>query len=363
MLPTNLHLCSGVYGSLKHFRLSRMNRSRRQKCRPQCHQQANKRVSVLQSKRQSFMPTLVKMGSVRDVGNREEVEDDDDGEDDEDGIKYDFLMTFKADGTGENDTIYDTVTFGAPAAHVLGFKKGGLRAMIQRRKKLLDGEHLEDDEENNLSEVQWFYKDEEGAEQGPWNTASMREWYSERFLSDELPCRLATDPPDYWSTLGERFRDTPTAFPEGYGEDALEQARAHRAAAGLDSASKSKGKEELKREAESMTLKIEQRKDLIVCQALSALVLSFSTRLEVVGMRSPEFLQQLVHVGYLFQVESLVSTHGDEQGMLDDFIVAMDALQLAFACLNLEIIRTLKHGKNVKSLPRSEVVWLASRYK
>jgi hypothetical protein len=333
MLPTNLHLCLWRVWKAEKLPLTENDSEAYiadMASAVSTPKQANKRSSFLTGKRQSFLHSaVVKTGPVQGVSGREDAEDDEEGDDDDGGLKHDFHMTFTADGEGANDTIYDTVTFGAPAAHVFGFKKGGLLAMQKKRKKLLDGEHdLDDDEEDDhLATVQWFYKDEEGVEQGPWNTENMRDWYSERFLNDDLPCRLATDPSNHWPTLGERFRDEPSAFPEGYGEYALEEARAARAAAGLDGKDESKGKDEMKREAESMALAIEHRKDLTVCQALSALVLSFSTRLEIVGARSQEFLQQLEHVGYLFQVESLVSTHGDEQGMLDDFIVAMDALQ------------------------------------
>ena len=100
-----------------------------------------------------------------------------------------FQKSFYADGKGENDTVYDTITFGAPAAHVLGFKKGGLRALILKRQKLLSGEHEQESEEDKYTKVQWYYKDEENTEQGPWDTASMREWYKDDFLNPDLLTR------------------------------------------------------------------------------------------------------------------------------------------------------------------------------
>ena len=326
MLPTNLHMCIWRVWKPAELPISTQEVET-------CNAELASVVTVSSHKavkRTSMLKRTSLTGSSRDLAaEKEEGEDDEEEDEEDDGLSHDFHMTFTADGAGHTDTIYDTVTFGAPAAHALSFKKGGLRAMIKRRKKLLDGENDldNDDEEDTLNEVKWFYKDEEGVEQGPWNTEEMRDWYSNRFLNDSLPCRLATDPPDQWISLGDRFKGEAEVFPDGYGEEDLEMARAAAAEADIDSITQAKGRDEMKQEADSMTLSIEQRKDLTVCQALSALVLSFSTRLEIIGSRSAEFLQQLAHVGYLFQVESLVSTHGDEQGMLDDFIVAMDELQ------------------------------------
>ena len=46
---------------------------------------------------------------------------------------------------------------------------------------------------------------------------------------------------------------------------------------------------------------------------------------------SPLFLEQLMEVGFLVHWESLLSTIGDEAGMLEDFIIAIhDANNLLF---------------------------------
>jgi hypothetical protein len=262
---------------------------------------------------------------------------DDDSDDDEETNHghegTNFQKSFYADGKGAHDTVYDTVTFGAPAAHVLGFKKGGLRALLLKRGKLLAGEHEQETENDKYTQVQWFYRDEENAEQGPYDTASMRDWYKQGYFGSNIKTRLETDEADDWIPLEERFPDPELAFPEEYGQEAMKAIRealeeAELAAEfGNDGKKGKKGKDEMRQDAEALNLKIDQRRDLIVCQALSALVLSFGARLEVLGARSDKFLKQLAHVGYLFQVESLVSTHGDEQGMLDDFIEAMKELR------------------------------------
>jgi len=202
-----------------------------------------------------------------------------------------------------------------------------LRALLLKRAKLLAGEHLEESEQIS-TEVRWFYQDDGNDEQGPWDTESMRVWYTDGLLDSKLKTRLSTDQPDDWVPLEVRFPIVEQAFPADYGKEALNTYNESLLAAEFgDGKNKGKkGKDEMRQDAEELTLKIEQRRDLIVCQALSALVLSFSARIEVLGGRSETFLKQLEAVGYLFQVESLVSTHGDEQGMLDDFIEAMKEL-------------------------------------
>ena len=75
------------------------------------------------------------------------------------------------------------------------------------------------------------------------------------------------------------------------------------------------------------------RLDIIMSQALSALVTVFALSLNTIV--HPEvsidtrnfFCEQLETLGYLAQFESLLSTKGDEIGMLEDFVVAVDGLR------------------------------------
>ena len=88
------------------------------------------------------------------------------------------------------------------------------------------------------------------------------------------------------------------------------------------------------------------RHDIVFSQAVTVTVTSFVFRL-LQSFAFPSFLNQLQHVsmatlswyvmmcglqvGFLLHWESLLSTHGDEQGMLEDFIVAVgDINQLTF---------------------------------
>ena len=358
MLPTNLHLCWWKVCQPKQMPVSdsdfeplnMTHASGSVPSTPGRHSRSNTNGMTKSEKRKTMQLTSVgNWGSERDRTESNvssatsassasrlsslTINGDDSDEDEEsnqahssnDGMN--FQKSFYPDGKGENDTVYDTVTFGAPAAHILGFKKGGLRALLLKRAKLLAGEHLEESEQIS-TEVRWFYQDDGNDEQGPWDTESMRVWYTDGLLDSKLKTRLSTDQPDDWVPLEVRFPIVEQAFPADYGKEALNTYNESLLAAEFgDGKNKGKkGKDEMRQDAEELTLKIEQRRDLIVCQALSALVLSFSARIEVLGGRSETFLKQLEAVGYLFQVESLVSTHGDEQGMLDDFIEAMKEL-------------------------------------
>ncbi|KAE9094231.1 hypothetical protein PF010_g17189 [Phytophthora fragariae] len=71
------------------------------------------------------------------------------------------------------------------------------------------------------------------------------------------------------------------------------------------------------------------RFDMCLSQALTALVASFCRQLEY-SLQHPtdrSFLHTIESIGFLFQVESLLSTQGKEIGMLEDFFAAVDALK------------------------------------
>ncbi|KAG7384042.1 Phosphatidylinositol 3,4,5-trisphosphate-dependent Rac exchanger 2 protein [Phytophthora pseudosyringae] len=71
------------------------------------------------------------------------------------------------------------------------------------------------------------------------------------------------------------------------------------------------------------------RFDMCFSQALTTLVTSFCRQLEY-SLQHPTdrtFLQTIDSIGFLIQVESLLSTQGKEIGMLEDFSAAVDALK------------------------------------
>ncbi|XP_064405086.1 inositol polyphosphate-4-phosphatase type I A-like [Halichondria panicea] len=67
------------------------------------------------------------------------------------------------------------------------------------------------------------------------------------------------------------------------------------------------------------------RHDIVFSQALASVVTSFVVKLTQC-LVVPSFLSQLVTVGFLVHWESLLSTMGDELGMLEDFITAIHDL-------------------------------------
>ena len=70
---------------------------------------------------------------------------------------------------------------------------------------------------------------------------------------------------------------------------------------------------------------------MCVCVAqVTSAVVSFVMKL-LRNAGSKHYLTQLQELGFLIHWESLLSTHGDENGMLEDFIVAIyDLNQLKF---------------------------------
>ncbi|KAF7643741.1 hypothetical protein LDENG_00234350 [Lucifuga dentata] len=73
------------------------------------------------------------------------------------------------------------------------------------------------------------------------------------------------------------------------------------------------------------SVELMQRRHAVFSQALSAVVCGFLLKLNG-GLEDPDFLQQLHSVGILAQFEGLLSTYGDEVGMLEDMMVGVDDL-------------------------------------
>ena len=67
---------------------------------------------------------------------------------------------------------------------------------------------------------------------------------------------------------------------------------------------------------------LDNRHDIVFSQAITTVVTSFFVKLTQ-SLATASFLSQLMDVGFLMHWESLLSTNGDEQGMLEDFIIAI----------------------------------------
>ena len=160
-------------------------------------------------------------------------------------------------------SVYETTTVGAMAAHVYKFKLGGILSLQTRLEKL----ELEASEETTLEQQQ------------------------QRASGSSSQPRLSASGDGTTHSLWNERR----------------------------------------RKIEDLKWQIQQRMDVCFSQALAALVASFSRKLELaltnpephVGM---EILRNLSTLGFLYQVESLLSTQGKEMGMLEDMAAAIAEL-------------------------------------
>jgi hypothetical protein len=89
---------------------------------------------------------------------------------------------------------------------------------------------------------------------------------------------------------------------------------------------------EEEQKAETFDWDIQKRMDVCFPQAAAALVTAFTRKIDLALQSSQEdvgreMLHQLEKLGFLFNVESLVSTHGNEAGMLEDMAGALHALR------------------------------------
>ncbi|XP_063757114.1 type II inositol 3,4-bisphosphate 4-phosphatase-like isoform X2 [Eleginops maclovinus] len=73
------------------------------------------------------------------------------------------------------------------------------------------------------------------------------------------------------------------------------------------------------------TTHLVQRRQAVFSQALSALVCGFVLRL-FASLQDQDFLQQMISAGLLVQFEALLSTYGEEVGMLEDMEVSVSDL-------------------------------------
>lgn len=89
---------------------------------------------------------------------------------------------------------------------------------------------------------------------------------------------------------------------------------------------------ESQQKAEDLEWEIQKRMDVCFPQAIAALVTAFTRKLDFAVQVSTQsigrrMLDQFEKVGFLFDVESLLSTHGNEAGMLEDMAAAVNELR------------------------------------
>lgn len=89
---------------------------------------------------------------------------------------------------------------------------------------------------------------------------------------------------------------------------------------------------EEEQKAENLEWEIQQRMDVCFPQAVAALVTAFTRKIDLALQNAQAevgqgMLEQMERLGFLFNVESLVSTHGNEAGMLEDMAGAVNELR------------------------------------
>lgn len=89
---------------------------------------------------------------------------------------------------------------------------------------------------------------------------------------------------------------------------------------------------EAERTTEELEWQIQIRMDVCLPQAVAALVTAFTHKVDLAlqnkdPIRGNAMLEQWMDFGFLFQIESLLSTHGNEVGMLEDMTVAINELE------------------------------------
>nr|CAB3256221.1 type I inositol 3,4-bisphosphate 4-phosphatase [Phallusia mammillata] len=100
-----------------------------------------------------------------------------------------------------------------------------------------------------------------------------------------------------------------------------------------DEATSSFAFQELSQPDISFQNELSYRRKLVFCQALSSCVCGVTAALGS-SINNEIILDQYAQVGILFQVESLLSTYGNELGMLQDYSVGvMDLINVSFKCV------------------------------
>ena len=205
---------------------------------------------------------------------------------------------FKSTTMPIQEHIYDTVTVGAFAAHCLEFENGGL--------KLLHAELVND--------------------------------YSD-LLQDVQACGFSANYMPFLGALERLLRQLYNLKKEDLASirNSPENRRKPNAAATPAIATQVGGREALDlqrrmRKALQLAINITSREDIVISQAATALVTCFSRKLRLIQRYmhphdGRKLLRRYFKVGFLFLVQSFLSTYKRELGMLQDFAYGVSLLK------------------------------------
>jgi len=125
-----------------------------------------------------------------------------------------------------------------------------------------------------------------------------------------------------------------------------------------------KNEDILSRKIEALDLEYQMRYDVAVPQAVAAVASSLALKarhyaLHASVAEATAWFQQILSIGFLFQSESLLSTHGAEAGMLGDMEVAISSLKhYVFRLVDAATCHTIDRGsssrRGLSALKRTE---------
>eukprot|EP00948_MAST-09A_sp_MAST-9A-sp1_P000155 g155.t1 len=255
--------------------------------------------------------------------NDEEEESGESAQNEEDDAEIDSPSTSKSkDAVKPIQKVRAIITYGAPADHCRGFKKGGLYSffrnvdeeedeeedelsddpdsdLVRKASEKIDG--LSENEKDQSNVCDWYYIDDENEVCGPCSSTEMREKFMNPKYYDMLVAQDFDGPfspvKDLFPFLGN------TVF--NLQDSILVE----------------------KNQTDSKKFIFQMRKDIAVAQALSAMIASFQMTLEIMILENQEALYQLCYIGFLYGNESLLSTYSNEAGMIEDMMVSIKELQ------------------------------------
>ncbi|XP_038055583.1 inositol polyphosphate-4-phosphatase type I A-like isoform X3 [Patiria miniata] len=285
------------------------------------------------------------------------------------------LQRLRVEEQGCKESLYDMITVGAPAAHSLKFRHGGLKRMLQHyteEQSRTSTKNLSLQAAKTLSQISdlknsidWLASDvlsaarHVGLESMRKKTATLNEKVTE--LLNVINENFMEEA--FNSYRNASFRGSPRSHINqslsermhliGHVVEFLSSAATPRERLGAVESNIKHLKEtvgQIQEQAKysiaflrmqeeyhnlSFLQSVQCRRDIVFSQALTALVTGVMIKFRE-NIYSKVFMNQMSSLGILAHFEGLISTHGDEMGMLEDFAVGIHDL----VCVTFKIVKT-----------------------